>query len=138
MHEEAGPVAAELGADPLIHRARDGDTSAFRSLYEMHARRVHALSLRVTADGEDAEERLSRDDAPENVARVKAGLDVLADQAAREIGDGDIRRYSVVRVADEVLVDLLKPASTRCQRGCCRLHPIVVRLVHALQAIVAT
>ena len=47
------------------------------------------------------------DDAPENVARVKAGLDVLADRAAREIDDGDIRRYTVVRVADEVLVDLL-------------------------------
>jgi hypothetical protein len=47
------------------------------------------------------------DDAPENVARVKAGLDVLADRAAREIDDGDIRRFTVVRVADEVLVDLL-------------------------------
>jgi len=47
------------------------------------------------------------DDAPENVARVKAGLDVLADRVAREIDDGDIRRYTVVRVADEVLVGLL-------------------------------
>jgi hypothetical protein len=47
------------------------------------------------------------DDTPENVARVKAGLDILADRAAREIADGDIRRYTVVRVADEVLVDLL-------------------------------
>lgn len=47
------------------------------------------------------------DDAPENVARVKLGLSVLADQAAREIEDGDVRRYTVVRVADEILVDLL-------------------------------
>lgn len=47
------------------------------------------------------------DDAPENVARVKLGLSVLADQAAREIEDEDVRRYTVVRVADEILVDLL-------------------------------
>jgi predicted nucleotidyltransferase len=47
------------------------------------------------------------DDAPENIARVKIGLDILADQAAREIDDGDVRRYTVVRVADEILVDLL-------------------------------
>ena len=47
------------------------------------------------------------DDAPENVARVKAGLAVLADNAAREIDDEDLRRYTVVRVADEVMVDLL-------------------------------
>lgn len=47
------------------------------------------------------------DDAPENVARVKAGLLVLADGAAAELDDGDVRAYTVVRVADEVLVDLL-------------------------------
>ncbi len=47
------------------------------------------------------------DDAPENVARVKAGLSVLADNAASELDDDDVRTYTVVRVADEVLVDLL-------------------------------
>lgn len=47
------------------------------------------------------------DDAPENVARVKRGLAVLADNAAAEIDDEDVRRYTVVRVADEVLVDLM-------------------------------
>lgn len=47
------------------------------------------------------------DDAPENVARVKAGLAVLADGAAAELDDGDVRAYTVVRVADEVMVDLL-------------------------------
>ncbi len=46
-------------------------------------------------------------DAPENVARVKAGLSVLADDAAAELDDGDVRAYTVVRVADEVLVGLL-------------------------------
>jgi hypothetical protein len=47
------------------------------------------------------------DDAPENVALVKQGLSVLADGAASELADSDVRSYTVVRVADEVLVDLL-------------------------------
>ena len=47
------------------------------------------------------------DDAPENVARLKAGLRVLADNAAAGIGDSDVRDFVVVRVADEVTVDLM-------------------------------
>ena len=50
------------------------------------------------------------DVSAENVARVKAGLAVLADNAAAEIEDDDIERYTVVRVADEVMVDLLGKA----------------------------
>jgi predicted nucleotidyltransferase len=47
------------------------------------------------------------DDAPENVARLKQGLRVLADNAAAEIADSDVREFVVVRVADEVMVDLM-------------------------------
>lgn len=47
------------------------------------------------------------DPSPENVARIKEALAVLADHAAAELDDGDVARYSVVRVADEVVVDLL-------------------------------
>jgi hypothetical protein len=47
------------------------------------------------------------DDAPDNVARVKAALSVLADNAAADIADSDVRDYVVVRVADEVIVDLM-------------------------------
>jgi hypothetical protein len=47
------------------------------------------------------------DDAPENVARLKEGLSILTDKAVLEVDDGDLRTYTVVRVADEVLVDLL-------------------------------
>ncbi len=50
------------------------------------------------------------DPSPENVGRVKAALSVLPDNAAAEIVDTDIETYSVVRVADEVLVDLLGTA----------------------------
>jgi hypothetical protein len=47
------------------------------------------------------------DDCAENVARVRTALSVLADNAASEIDDEDVRRHVVVRVADEVIVDLM-------------------------------
>lgn len=47
------------------------------------------------------------DDAPENVALVKQGLAILADNAAAEVDDHDVRDHVVVRVIDEVIVDLM-------------------------------
>ncbi len=47
------------------------------------------------------------EDSPENIARTKKGLGILADNAAAEMADDDVRRYSVVRIADEIVVDLL-------------------------------
>jgi predicted nucleotidyltransferase len=47
------------------------------------------------------------DDSPGNVARVKQALAILPDNAAREVDDGDVRAHTVVRVADEVIVDLM-------------------------------
>lgn len=47
------------------------------------------------------------DDAPENVARVKQGLAILADNAAADVAEGDVREHTVVRVIDEVIVDLM-------------------------------
>ena len=47
------------------------------------------------------------DDDPVNVARVKAGLAVLEDNAAAEVADTDVRDFVVVRVADEIVVDLM-------------------------------
>ena len=50
------------------------------------------------------------DPAPENVARLKDALSILADNAARDIEPEDFSLYQVVRVADEVMVDLLSAA----------------------------
>jgi len=47
------------------------------------------------------------DDTPENVARVKEALAVFADNAARDVADDDVRRHAVVRVVDEIVVDLM-------------------------------
>jgi len=46
----------------------------------------------------------------ENEARVFTALMSLPDQAVRELEPGEISRYTVVRVADEVVVDLMRSA----------------------------
>jgi hypothetical protein len=50
------------------------------------------------------------DPSPANIARIKTALGVLADNAAAEIETDDVARYKVVRVADEVIVDLIGKA----------------------------
>ena len=50
------------------------------------------------------------DGSAENVARVKRALLDLPDQAVREMAPEDVDRYTVVRVADEFVVGLLKTA----------------------------
>lgn len=47
------------------------------------------------------------DDEPANVARVKQALAVLVDNAAADVADTDVREFEVVRVVDEVIVDLM-------------------------------
>jgi hypothetical protein len=47
------------------------------------------------------------DTSPENVERIKLALSILEDNAAAEIADSDLADYTVVRVADEVLIDLM-------------------------------
>lgn len=47
------------------------------------------------------------DDSPENQVKAKRALEVLPDKAVLELGDDDIRNYVVVRVCDEVVVDLM-------------------------------
>ncbi len=50
------------------------------------------------------------DASPDNVQKVRRALAQLPDGAAQELSDDDVERYTVVRVADEIVVDLLKLA----------------------------
>lgn len=43
----------------------------------------------------------------DNQTRVRKALMALPDQAVRELGDDDLDRYTVVRVADEFVVDVM-------------------------------
>ncbi len=81
-----------------------------RSLNEAGARYLLIGGFAVIAHGAGRFTKdidLLVDDSPDNVARVKRALAVLEDNAARDVDDGDVRRHTVVRVADEVVVDLM-------------------------------
>jgi hypothetical protein len=47
------------------------------------------------------------DRAVENIQKLREALSILPDNAVREVKDSDIEEYGVVRVADEVVVDLM-------------------------------
>lgn len=47
---------------------------------------------------------------PENQSKIKSALDILPEKAIRELGDEDFRDYVVVRVSDEILVDVMTAA----------------------------
>lgn len=46
----------------------------------------------------------------ENEAKVFSALATLPDNAVRELQPGDLQKYNVIRVGDEILVDLLRSA----------------------------
>jgi hypothetical protein len=50
------------------------------------------------------------DTSPENQDRVRRALMALPDGAVRDMAPDDLDRYVVVRVADEIVVDLMKSA----------------------------
>jgi hypothetical protein len=60
-------------------------------------RRTMDVDLMVAAD-------------PENEARVFSALSTLPDNAVRELRPGELQQYNVIRVADEILVDLMRSA----------------------------
>jgi hypothetical protein len=51
------------------------------------------------------------DASPENEARVFKALESLPDRAVLQLRPGEVGEYTVVRVADEITVDLMKSAS---------------------------
>ena len=46
----------------------------------------------------------------ENEAKVFAALSTLPDNAVRDLQPGELQQYNVIRVADEILVDLMRTA----------------------------
>lgn len=84
-----------------------------RALEERQARYVLIGGFAVIAHGlarttKDIDFLVDPD--PENVKRLIDALSVLEDHAAKDIRPSDLEEYSVVRVADEVMVDLLATA----------------------------
>jgi len=50
------------------------------------------------------------DPSKENILKIKEALSFLPDNAVKEVALDDVEQYEVVRVADEVVIDLLKKA----------------------------
>lgn len=50
------------------------------------------------------------EESPENQARLRQALRILPDQAVRDLQDDDLEKYTVVRIADEIVVDLMRLA----------------------------
>lgn len=61
--------------------------------------------LRATEDID-----LLLENSRQNQARVRKALEILPDQAVREMSEDDLDSYHVVRVADEIVVDLMLSA----------------------------
>jgi hypothetical protein len=66
---------------------------------------IQAGYLRTTEDID-----LLIETTPENEAKVIQALSILPDNAASELRPGEVSEYGVVRVGDEVVVDLMKSA----------------------------
>jgi hypothetical protein len=106
-----------VGQEPDVAEVRpptvDDVRRICRALEEAGARYVLIGGFAVIFHGGERTTKdidLLVDPASENVARLKQALAVLEDNAAAEIDPADLERYAVVRVADEVMVDLLAAA----------------------------
>jgi len=66
---------------------------------------IQAGFVRATEDVD-----LLIDASQDNVARVRRALMTLPDAAVRDVADDDVENYTVVRVADEIVIDLMKQA----------------------------
>jgi ribose 1,5-bisphosphokinase PhnN len=101
----------DQGDDRYSRAPEPGDVVRIcRALNEARARYLLIGGFAVIAHGAGRftkDVHLLIDDSPENVARVKRALAVLEDNAAGEVDDDDVRTHTVVRVADEIVVDLM-------------------------------
>lgn len=109
-NKEGAPGGEEL-------RARPPDEQDFvtlcRTLNDLKARYVVVGGFAIIYTGygrltEDID--LIIDSSPENEAQVFRALEFLPDQAVKELRPGDIDKYTVIRVADEIVIDLMKSA----------------------------
>jgi hypothetical protein len=88
--------------------------SLARELNRLEARYLVIGGIAVNRLGfiratEDIDLLIARDD--ENQNRVKKALEILPDKAVRELGNDDLTQWVVVRVNDEITVDLMTEAS---------------------------
>jgi sirohydrochlorin ferrochelatase len=110
MADDRPPEDAALESrEPTVEDLRD----LCRALNERGARYVVIGGFAIRAAGYNRRtmdvDLLIADDR-DNQVRVFDALATLPDQAARELRPGELQQYTVVRVADEIVVDLMARA----------------------------
>jgi sugar phosphate isomerase/epimerase len=110
MANDRPPESADLESrEPTVEDLRD----LCRALNERGARYIVIGGFAMRAAGYNRRTMdvvlLVADDA-DNEIRVFEALATLADHAARDLQPGELQEYTVVRVADEIVVDLMARA----------------------------
>jgi hypothetical protein len=91
--------------EDLLHLCRELNDAGARYIVIGGMAIIHLGFTRATEDID-----LLIDPSPENKLKIRKALMALPDQAVREMTDTDLDEYQVVRVADEIVVDLMKSA----------------------------
>jgi hypothetical protein len=99
------PEARPAGIEDLVALCRNLNRESARYVVIGGMAIIQAGFVRATEDID-----LLVDISPENVERLRRALLTLPDQAVRDMADDDIEKYAVVRVADEIVVDLMRKA----------------------------
>jgi hypothetical protein len=99
--EESRPPTVE----DLVRLCRELNSQRARYVIIGGMAMIQAGFVRATEDID-----LLIDSTAANQAAVRKALEILPDKAVHQIRDGDLERYVVVRVADEIVVDLLLSA----------------------------
>lgn len=110
--EDAGPERASAGLESRPPTQADL-VALCRELNQRQARYVVIGGLAMIANGYlrttmDVDLLVAVD--PGNEAAVFGALATLPDRAVLELEPGELQRYTVIRVADEILVDLMRSA----------------------------
>jgi hypothetical protein len=99
------PEARPAGVEDLVALCRSLNRECARYIVIGGMAIIQAGFVRATEDID-----LLVDVSPENVERLRRALLTLPDRAVRDMADDDVEKYAVVRVADEIIVDLMKKA----------------------------
>ena len=111
--QDAGAVGGEEELEPREPEVED-IVDLGRELNDRGAKYVVVGGFAIKASGYDRrtyDVDVIVDASLENEAKVFEALESLPDQAVKQLDAGDVAKYTVVRVADEILVDLMQSAS---------------------------
>jgi predicted nucleotidyltransferase len=106
-HAHDGPHAREPQIEDLVRLAQSLNANGVKYVLIGGFAVVAHGGARTTKDID-----LLVDARPDNIRRIRAALQILEDRAVDDVADDDVARHTVVRVADEIVVDLMARAGS--------------------------